>query len=177
MTQNELYHYGVLGMKWGVRRTPDQLGYHKSDSSVTKRVKKDYNSMNDQEFLNKYKTSKRQYAKRVEKYGDPYMNGPMAKMGKKLAAKEKAKTAQVNAKNKRKQAINSTYKNLNKNTSFGEKLVYNNATRKRAAKYVVDNNMTVSEATKKAKGDAWKNTAAFLSIYGIGTAVALKKMR
>lgn len=24
---NELYHYGVKGMKWGVRRTPAQLGY------------------------------------------------------------------------------------------------------------------------------------------------------
>lgn len=40
MNQNELYHYGILGMKWGVRRTPAQLGYSKSDSSVTKRVKK-----------------------------------------------------------------------------------------------------------------------------------------
>lgn len=33
---DELYHYGVKGMKWGIRRTPEQLG-HKT-SSVRKTV-------------------------------------------------------------------------------------------------------------------------------------------
>lgn len=35
MAQNEYYlmHHGVKGMKWGVRRTPEQLGYRQSSST------------------------------------------------------------------------------------------------------------------------------------------------
>ena len=73
---NELYHHCIKGQRWGVRRTPEQLGYDKKDSSVTKRVKK-------------------AYAKRVAKYGDPYMNSPLAKMGKKLKDKNQNDTKQT----------------------------------------------------------------------------------
>lgn len=36
MENNELYHHGVKGMKWGVRRTPAQLGHKTSTSKKTK---------------------------------------------------------------------------------------------------------------------------------------------
>lgn len=35
MDDLELYHHGIKGMKWGIRRTPEQLGH---DTSTTKKV-------------------------------------------------------------------------------------------------------------------------------------------
>lgn len=42
MYENELYHYGVKGMKWGVRR------YINSDGSLTNKGKKRYKNVNDE---------------------------------------------------------------------------------------------------------------------------------
>lgn len=117
-----LEHFGVKGMKWGVRK---------------------------QKVLN----AKSEYKKaRKAGLGKDQLNS--------------AKNAYKNAKRERKNAIKDTYKGINKNTSFSEKLMFNDATRRKAAQYVVDNDMSVDEAIKKSNSEAIRNTAMFIAAYG-----------
>lgn len=37
---NYLEHYGVLGMKWGIRRTPEQLGHKLAKKTISKNLEK-----------------------------------------------------------------------------------------------------------------------------------------
>lgn len=53
MDEDELYHYGVKGQKWGVRRTKAQLGY-KTTSSKKKKANSFIKS-----YVNKRKTAKK----------------------------------------------------------------------------------------------------------------------
>lgn len=171
---DELYHYGVPGMRWGHRKAPEQSSYVKnvkSTKAAYKSAKKDYNKA-----FNKYYNKSHQalsLSKKKRAANDARFEDAWNKAG----TMNEAKNAYKSAKKERKNAIKSTHRELEKNASFGEKFVYNSATRKKAAKYVVDNNMSMADATKKAKGDAWRNTAAFLAVYGIATAATMYKNR
>ena len=87
----------------------------------------------------------------------------------------KAQKAKTESKLSRKYDIAKTHSELNKRATIGDKLIYNDATRRKAAKYIVDNNMSVSDATKKAQGDAWRNTAIFVAGYSAITAASIYK--
>ena len=71
-------------------RSYEPMKISSTDSSITKGVKNDFNKMNDQQFMNKYKVSKKVYQKRVKKYGDPYkhtVNSGYYKVLKKLSGR------------------------------------------------------------------------------------------
>lgn len=59
MENNELKHYGILGMKWGVRRTQAQLGYKPTSSS------KSVSSKSDSSKLSKHKRLRKNELKTV----------------------------------------------------------------------------------------------------------------
>lgn len=81
MDNNELYHYGVLGMKWGVRRSPSQLGHKiriKRKKKPSEPIHEDYkkahskksvSSMSDAELRNRNNRlqMERQYAQLTQR--------------------------------------------------------------------------------------------------------------
>ena len=166
MRQDELMHYGVPGMKWGHRKAlpisaqrarydAAKQQYKADKKAYSKSFNKAY-SYSSRHPISQY-VGKKQKAESNRLWEDAYDKATQA---------NKSKSAMKQAKNERKQNIKNTYNDIQKNASRGEKLLYNDATRRKAAKYVVDNNMSISDAKKKANKESIRNSAIILGTYG-----------
>lgn len=147
---DELYHYGVPGMRWGQRKSNYSSSYNNLRTAKSNKRRANH-----------------QYSKSFNK---AYYIG--TKKNWKKAAEDahhanKAKAQYKTAKKKYKQEVNKNYSKIDRQTTMRDRYMYNDATRKKAAKYMTKyKNMSVAEATKKAKGNAWKNTAIFMAAAG-----------
>lgn len=181
--QNELYHYGVKGMKWGVRR------YMNADGSLTSAGRKKYGDNEYGKTKLAVKSAKKEYNKSFNKAYNYSTTPRFTKKGKaerdrrwedtydKLDKLDKAKADYKQAKSERRANINKTHREINDRASVADRLIFNDATRKKAAKYVVDKNMKVDDAIKKANKDALRNTAVLIGAYSAVAVATLYKNR
>ena len=100
--QDELYHYGIEGMKWGIRRTAAQLGHVIKD-----KAKKGYQAV--KKASNIHKANKR--AEEAAK---------IARQRAKITNPKKLTTEELNARIKRLQ-LEKTYKDLMKDTETAKR--------------------------------------------------------
>lgn len=156
MNNDYLQHYGVKGMRWGHRRNPKVEAARQKYKTAHKEYSKSFSKAYDKSIA-AYSPIKKHREANDKRWDDAF---------KKAEVSRNAKADYKQAKRERNTQINKTYEKLQKDTSLGEKIFYNNATRRKAAQYIVDNNMSVADARKKANKVAIRNTAIFLGAYG-----------
>lgn len=91
--RKDMLTYGLVGHAIRKKMGKAEVEPRKKDSSVTRKVKKDFEELDDKQFMGKYKVNKKTYAKRVAKYGDPYENSPGTRWARNQNAKRRERNA------------------------------------------------------------------------------------
>lgn len=189
METSYLAHHGVKGQKWGIRRYQDKNGsttklgrhrYYSEKSDIKKRVettkaaKKAANKEYSKSFNKAYNYSNLHPISQFNKKSKHYAESDKRwyDVHDKVNKLDAANKAYKDAKRARVMKTRDIYADINTNkTSFKDRIMYNEATRRRAAQIMTDyKDVSYEQAMASAKKEAWRNTA----IIGGGAYLAYK---
>lgn len=164
MENNDLYHFGILGMRWGVRRTPAQLGHKPKARSDVEKAKAKARLINDKANAQ---------VRKIRKKGQ--VEGRIAKAEEKAAAKIARAEAKYLPKKKQQRVegekpksvkemsdaeLSSKIDRIRLETTYRELTTPSNKTASKGKKFIMD----VLESSAK-------NVATQTATYLMGTAV------
>ena len=142
INNNELYHHGIKGQKWGVRR------FQNEDGSVTAKGAKRYYDGDISGTGGRSLSS----TQKVKKPGLVKGGPEKISINKHIQKGTTPIGNKINAKKAERKQIKENYKNIKKEKmTTGQKLLYGKGTFKKAAKMMEKENMTMDDAVKYSK--------------------------
>lgn len=184
-----LAHHGVKGMRWGKRKSRAELEkeagtFRASNGMKVAPSRNAYSRMIGRLAANRgvEKLAINYDRQRLgTRYADTATNRERLAKAERQTRREAQALREYNAHIKdlrkgtgdkylnkaiRNNKIDNAYEKVQSNSSRIDRFLFNDNTRRKAAKYVVDKNMSIKEANKKARKSAIRNTGIMLAAYG-----------